>query len=226
MNIGITNILYLAFRLAPFIIVSFFTLQSLLNWDLKGIIYLVGLIFACVISVLFGNSGLIKSEKSGDLPNPRCNVITLGQNGPITNIPLSLTTFSYTFFYLLVFIINLANTRNPKGGLLGNKGFTYANINMVLQQNFPTLVLFPTLIILEIFWVVSNKCIVGMNVIPSILGAIVIGGLVGVFWAIFITTTKRPELQYINKPGLEVCNQPSKSLYRCRPLNSKGTKSV
>ena len=36
MGIDITNVSYLSFRMAPFIIVCFFILQSLLNWDLKG----------------------------------------------------------------------------------------------------------------------------------------------------------------------------------------------
>ena len=42
MDIG--NVSYLAFRMAPFIIVSFFVLQSILNFEIKGIIYIYGLL--------------------------------------------------------------------------------------------------------------------------------------------------------------------------------------
>ena len=43
------------FRLAPFIIISYFTLQSVLNQDLKGIIYLIGLIVVAAITILISN---------------------------------------------------------------------------------------------------------------------------------------------------------------------------
>ena len=36
----------------PFIIVSYFVLQSLLNWDLKGVVYLAGLLFCSVAIVM------------------------------------------------------------------------------------------------------------------------------------------------------------------------------
>ena len=219
MKIGITNILYLAFRLAPFIIVSYFTLQSLLNWNLKGIVYLIGLIFACLLSVIFGKSGFITQDVSELLPDPKCNIITLGEGGPLTNIPLSVTIFSYTFFYLLIFILNLANTKSPNG-ILDNKGMTQSNINMVMQQNIPTMVIFPLLIILEIMWILSNQCIVESNAFISLLASIVIGGGTGILWSIIITSLNKPELQYINTPGLEVCNRPSKTLYKCRPKNN------
>jgi hypothetical protein len=219
MKIGISNILYLAFRLAPFIIVCYFILQSLLNWDLKGLVYLVGLIFASVLSILFGNNGITNKELI-DIPNPRCYIITLDEGKPLSNIPLSIVTFSYTFFYLFIFMINLAN--NATNGVFSKNAGTRQNLNMIIQQNTPMLILFPLLIILEIFWIMANNCIVQQNWFISILSAILIGGGVGVGWAMFVTYLKKPELQYINKSGLEVCSQPSKTLYRCRPKNNSG----
>ena len=62
MGIDITNVSYLAFRMAPFIIVCYFILQSLLNWDLKGIIYLAGLLFCSVAIVLFHLSRYNKNQ--------------------------------------------------------------------------------------------------------------------------------------------------------------------
>ena len=44
MEVNILSISYLFFRLAPFIIVCFFTLNSIFNQDLRGIIYLCGLL--------------------------------------------------------------------------------------------------------------------------------------------------------------------------------------
>ena len=66
-------------------------------------------------------------------------------------------------------------------------------------------------------WILSNQCIVEANAFVSLLASIVIGGGTGILWAIIITSLNKPELQYINTPGLEVCNRPSKTLYKCRP---------
>jgi hypothetical protein len=226
MSQGISKIFYLGFRLAPFIIVCFFALQSLLNWDLKGIMYLVGLICACVITVTFGQTNPFKSEENNssrdDLPNPRCNVITLGNNNTIlSTVPVSIVVYSYTLFYLLIFMLNLANGTNSKG-ILGDKVMKQKNMNAVLSQNIPILILFPLLILMESSWIIYNRCLYGVRPIISILAATIIGGSIGIAWAVFITYTDKPELQYINKAGLDVCNQPSKMMYRCRAMNKSG----
>ena len=225
MKQSLENVLYLAFRLAPFILVSFFTLQSLFNWDLKGAIYIVGLVLATAVTIAFGRGHPFKTGDPttiGELPNPRCNVITLGDDGGIvSSLPLSITVYSYTLLYLVVFMLNLANTSNSKG-VLSSKAINPANIKSIMLQNVPILILFPLLILLESAWIVSNRCLSHVRPILSILCALVIGGGVGVAWAVFVTYLNKPELQYINKAGLEVCNQPSKMVYRCRATNAVG----
>jgi len=52
MDLNIINIMYMFFRLAPFIIVSYFTLQSLFNQDMKGVIFIIGLIVASFVTVV------------------------------------------------------------------------------------------------------------------------------------------------------------------------------
>lgn len=231
-NIGASNILYLTFRLAPFIIVCCFMLQSLLEMNLKGFVYLLGLIFACFVSTTMGQfitntvtattpSITTAGTTTGTAPpghpiNPRCNILTLNNGDYLSKIPLSITTFSYTFFYLLVFIINLGNNSR---GILSKKVATQKHLNTIIQQNLPTIILFPLLIMLESAWIITNKCLKTNNFI-SILTAIIVGGTTGVLWAMFITYIKKPELQYINTSGAEVCSQPSKTLYRCKPQNN------
>jgi hypothetical protein len=56
MELNLTTIGYLFFRLAPFILVCFFSLASLFNQDFKGLVYLIGLIITCAVFILFGNS--------------------------------------------------------------------------------------------------------------------------------------------------------------------------
>jgi len=214
MNIG--NISYLAFRMAPFIIVSFFVLQSILNVDIKGIIYLSGLLMICtIITYMNGivNSIIDTTDTDDPLPNPKCSIITLGEaGGYLSKIPLSLTVYSFTFFYLLIFIMNTAST-NTKG-VLDPKSMSSKSINTVLQQNAPIFIIFPLLIILESVWLLTYNCVQNILIRGGI--AIFLGSIWGTIWALIISSSGNPNLQYLSKSGVDVCNRPSKSLYKCK----------
>ena len=191
--ININFILYTAFRLAPFILVSFFSLSSLLNEDLKGIIYLAGLLLACFLAVLVGNNDTFKPENSD---NMICNVLTLSDTGRMSNLPLSMTVFCYTFFYL-VYIIGKYKLAN---------------------QNIPTLIIFPLLIIGEYIWNMNYKCANNY----SLLAAFAIGSIMGAGWSAIIDSTKISELQYFNGiSNAAVCSRPSKQLFKCTKTSSK-----
>lgn len=56
MDLNFVSIVYLFYRLAPFIIVCFFTLNSLINQDLRGLMYLCGLLL--LITAVFISSGI------------------------------------------------------------------------------------------------------------------------------------------------------------------------
>lgn len=231
MGLNITEFPYLIFRLAPIIIVSFFILQSILMWDLRGILYLCGLILTCTIAIFmsnalgifFTNSSEINSELSEQ--NYKCKTITLGENGEYySKIPLNLVVYSFTFFYLLIFILNLANPKSSTIGILNTKDYTQKQTNQVLLQNIPVLVLFPLLVIIEVVWLSINKCVDGVNnanyniyLFTHLLAGIIIGGAGGVAWAVMITSIGVPSLQYITSGNNNTCSRPSRTTFRCRP---------
>ena len=192
MELNIINLLYLFFRLAPFIIVSYFTLQSLFNQDLKGLIYLVGLLIASVVTILIGN--ILGPKDETLIGNQKCNQLTLGANAPISRLPLSQTVFGYTLAYLSYFI----------------------SINNLQTQNVPMFVIFPIVILADMFWNQSNQC---ASVI-FLLSALILGGLVGALWAMIIDSTQMANLTYFSGiSNKDVCSQPSKSMYRCRTVS-------
>ena len=187
--INLNFILYTAFRLAPFILVSFFSLSSLLNQDLKGIIYLAGLLLACFLAVLVGNQ--IPAHPIDEKNTLVCNVLTLTENGRLSNVPLSMTVFCYTFFYL-VYIIGKYKLAN---------------------QNIPTLIIFPLLIIGEYVWNMSYSCAGNYG----LLSAFAIGSIIGTVWSAIIDSTKMAELQYFNGiSNAAVCSRPSKQIFKCK----------
>ena len=187
--LNIKYILYAAFRLSPFIIVSFFTLSSVLNQDLKGIIYLAGLLFACFISVLMNNVQNIAYTIPNEM-EPICNALTLSETGRLSNIPLSMVVFAYTFGYLLFIIVSYG----------------------LAIQNIPTLIIFPVMIIAEGIWNTLYRCVSPM----AIIAGLVIGGLWGVLWSAIINSTGALHLQYFNGiSNSQNCSRPSKQKFKC-----------
>ena len=189
MELNIITLLYLFFRLAPFIIVSYFSISSLFNQEIKGVIYLVGVIFASFATILFGNSlndDMIVSTSG----NPVCNMLTLRSTGTYSRIPLGISILSYTFAYLTFVIVKYK----------------------IVMYNLPTLILFPMLILGDLFWNIKNECFQPFGTLMSLL----VGAGVGLLWAFIIDTIKKPKLQYFNVGSdRTVCERPSKQLFKC-----------
>ena len=191
MELNIITITYLFLRLAPFVLVCFFTLASMFNQDFKGLVYLSGLIFACFTTMLFGN---VLTFMPSFLPEERpeiCNMISVGQQSELSKLPLGQTVFAFTFSYLLVPMIT----------------------NDYVNQNIPTLVFFPILILFDIIWNVQNTCYTFWQLISSLI----LGGLFGWLWGYLIQKTNNTSLQYLS--GIsngEVCSKPSKQTFRCK----------
>ena len=196
--LNLTNIFYTAYRLFPFILVSFFTLSSLLNQDLKGIIYLAGLLIACFLSSVVGNSNVfdktinedkVLHEKVPDY-SKICNALVLGQDSPFSKLPLSMTVFSYTFFYLIFVIAK----------------YKLAN------QNVMSIILFIVLIISDWVWNTTFQC----NSHERLFAALIIGCGVGLGWGAIIDSTKQVELQYFNGiSNKNVCKVSAKQKFNC-----------
>lgn len=190
--LNLTNIFYTAYRLFPFILVSFFTLSSLLNQDLKGIIYLAGLLIACFLSSVVGNSNVFDTtlNKTGDDYSKICNALVLGQDSPFSKLPLSMTVFSYTFFYLIFVIAK----------------YKLAN------QNVMSIILFIVLIIADWVWNTKFQC----SSHERLFAALIIGCGIGLAWGAIIDSTKQVELQYFNGiSNKNVCKVSAKQKFRC-----------
>ena len=192
MDLNIISFSYLFLRLAPFILVCFFTLTSIFNQDFKGLVYIAGLLFSCFTTIVIG-TGISEFIPSVD-PNQRpeiCNMVTLGQGGDISRLPLGQSCIAYTFGYLLYTIIS----------------------HNFVQQNIATIVFFPILLFFDLVWNARNSCYTVMQ----LLIALVVGGLSGVAWSYIISLSGNPSLQYfVGINNNEVCNVPTKNTFKCR----------
>lgn len=189
-------IFYLFSRIAPFLIASFFVLQSIIRQDLKGVIYLAGLILACTITILFGSfPGFQHINEKTKLPDARYNACRLIEfsGGPISYLPLGMTMLSFTFFYLL---------------------YTVIKYNLV-DKNSLMIIMFVILIISDFAYNYNNKCAKPWVVTISLI----IGGGVGVLWSYIINLIGDSNLQIITGTNPNItCKRPNKITYMYKSI--------
>jgi hypothetical protein len=188
MKLDFISISYLFLRLAPFIIVSFFSLASLFNQDFKGIIYLVGLITTAFITTLWGN---MRGYEGVNSEAPICNMIEIGESGEFSKLPLGQTVYGFTYAYLMYVISQ----------------------NGYVMDNIPTVVFFPLISLFDMSWNIHHTC---YN-FTSLFVSLTIGVLCGVTWAAIIDSSGVTKLQYFNGiSGNDVCDRPAKTTFRCK----------
>jgi len=186
---NLTAIMYVAFRLSPVILVSYFILSSILNSDIRGLIFLGLMLIEVLIVLTIGNA--IGSGMS-DNPNGVCNALTLTTNGPLSKyFPLSLNVVSFTFGYLASVIEQ----------------------HKLIDTNIPTVVLFSVFTLYHCFWLFMNSC---ANP-KQILGSLLLGFGFGWFFSSIIGRQKGlVELQYFNAiKNTEVCSRQNKQSFKC-----------
>lgn len=191
MNFSLTNLFYFAFRLGPFILVCFFILASFFQQDIKCIVYMVGLLVACFFAVLTGNSlSVFDFPHENKDTDSHCHVITLGESGPLSKIPLSTIVYAYTALYLA----------NPIRGF--DKG----------SSDLPLYFLFPLLLFVDSAWLVQYQC---FN-LYSVSVAILLGVAVGYAWSYIVSTSSNNQFFYFSiLGGGQTCQKPSKTTFQC-----------
>jgi hypothetical protein len=193
MDLNIITFTYLFLRLAPFILVCFFSLESLFNQDFKGLVYLAGLLISVFMTTMISNGipSIVGERPVTRLP--MCNVVTIGFQGEISKLPLSQTVFGYTFAYLL-------------------SAMTSKKHN-IINQNIPTVLFFVLLILFDFIWNFKYECY-----LPGQLGmSLIIGIIAGFIWGAVIESTNNSSLRYF--PGAtnkEVCSKPSGQTFKCK----------
>ena len=130
-RLNLVSFAYLFFRLAPFVVVCFFAIASLFAQDLKGVMYLAGLLLTALGAAAAAN-GLGLSAPQAP---PVCRLVELGE-GELSSAPLGLVVLAYSLGYLL-----LPMVRHER-----------------LMANVPALVFFPALIAADLLWSARHGC--------------------------------------------------------------------
>jgi len=185
----VQSIMYIGFRLAPFILISFFALSALFNSDIKGIIFLGMLLLNCFITISIGSS--MPQDTVTSNPNMICNSLTLNRGGePLSRLPLNINIMTFTLAYL-AYIIGVTNSA---------------------KNNIPTLIVLPIFILYQLYWSFKNGC---NSILYSVMSLILGGGL-GALFSYAIDMSGIVQLQYFN--GItkqDVCVRATNAKYKC-----------
>ncbi len=189
--------MYMFIRLCPFILVCFFTISSIFNGDVKGFVYLAGLLLNVGITIgIISNS--IPNYKQDMSQNMICDITSFGNK----SLSVGENIIGFTFFYLLTTML-----------IVGSKN----EIDLV-ASNWPTIVFFTLLIGSEIF-INTNAVRIGPYCYDwkNSLLTYFIGGLFGAGWAWAVVSTNTAELQYFNQyKNNEKCEKTNKAKFRCK----------
>ena len=171
--------------ISPYVLLGFFLLLSLFNTNMKGIIYLIGIIILLFISSFVKPISTSSDNKGRTL----CNVFGVANDLDLTNgLPLSLLVYGFTFMYLLFPMVQ-------------NR-----------MMNYPVLFSLLLLISSDISIKLNLKCI-NMTGISVALSIATVSGILWYILIQNIAPYLLYHVDYISDK--QVCSMPSQQHFKC-----------
>ena len=189
MRLSLNNILKFTGYITPFLLTFFLVMTSVINNDVKAIIYLAG-----VLITLFLNKNIFMNLfKSPALPDasPSCTLFNSSPTVTQYNSPAFNSVFmGFTMIYLILPMINLGT------------------------PNVPVILFLLLLFLLDGITKLTDKCTTVSGVVLGVL----IGGLFGGIWFAILDSLGYKDLLYFSETSSKgaVCSRPSKQKFKCK----------
>lgn len=187
MQLSFSNLLQFFGAISPLLITTCLLLISCFNQDIKGLVYLGGILIAGLINVILQNT--LKVKPSGTI-SPACNIIEFPFNLNEYDCPsFNSMWLSFTLLYLLMPMTFISSI----------------NIGIILFVS--------GLIVIDSV----TKFIGGCTTISGIGLGLIVGSVLGLLWFILIYISGHKELLYFNIDSSDniVCSRPSKQTFKC-----------
>lgn len=187
-EVTITNIFQFGAFISPFLLGFFLILSSIFNQDLKGFVYLAGVLLSSIINILLKN--VIRSPIAADA-EPICSLVKFDllsdQNFNSPNVSSSFLAFTLAYLLLPMFYNN--------------------------QMNYIVLVFLISLFVLDTITKLSNRC---TDLTGVFVGALV-GFIMGSIWFSLFLSGGQTSLLYFNElvSNNVVCSRPSQQTFKC-----------
>ena len=187
----IKDLLFLIYRMMPFIIVAFLVISSLFSGDFSGFLLLVGIMISSLITIAV-SSFVVKGIEAKDTTTTmddwyknlhNCNILTINET-VLSFLPLSTHTFAFIFGYFIYVIVT----------------------NKLVIKNALLIAMVTILVFIDVLYN-FNSCAKGYVLLPLIIGV-----FSGVIWALMIGKKNQMIPQ---EDGASKCNV-TKGLYKCK----------
>jgi len=183
----LSNLLKLFSLLSPLLLVFFMVMLSLFNQDIKGLVYLAGVLLACVVNVIV--AGTIKST-----PDPNASVVCGVFNLPGASQYNSPATSSVMLAFTIAYLLLPMRFNN--------------------EMNYIVLIALLCLFGLDAYTKVDSLCTPASGTVLGGLLGFMLGGL---WFALFHMSGFDSLLYFETYSSNRVfCEKPSKQTFKCR----------
>ena len=187
MQLNFSNMLQFFSTISPILLAFFLVMISLFNTDIKGLVYLGGILIASLINLFLMNTLKVKPDK---MPSPACNLM---------DFPMNLNEYISPAFNTMFIAFTLV--------------YLYLPMQYISTINYPVLIFICGLLVLDGATKISRRC---TNFTGIALGFLV-GTVLGILYFIALWKTGHDDLLFFNaEPSNNViCARPQKQTFKC-----------
>jgi len=188
MKLNFSNLIQLGAAISPLLLSFFLVMLSAFNSDIKGIVYLGGVMIASLINFVIMNT--LNIRMPGLVP-PNCNLVEFPFNLNSYISPAFNTMYiTFTLIYLLMPMVYMSTV------------------------NYPVIISILCILVLDAVTKVLKGC---TNFMGVLLGCMV-GLVLGILWFIVFYATNNKELLFFNVDASNkvMCSRPDKQTFKCR----------
>ncbi len=193
-----TNLFKFFSMMTPFLLVFFLSINSLLNQDIKVLIYILGILIATTINIILMN--LIKKERALDA-SPFCDIFSLpfsvldysNQRAAVKFDTPSITSMFISFTFIYIFLPMMSNPP--------------------YQLNYGFLLFILLLLLIDVITQANQKCNGYLGSIVGIFVGLILGGI---WYTLIKSVGGELFLYYQEHVGSKtVCKRPRKQYFKC-----------
>jgi len=187
MKLNFSNLLQFFAAISPILLAFCLVMISLFNSDIKGMVYLGGILIACLINLFIMNTLDVKSEA---LIPSYCNLV---------EFPFNLNEYISPAFNSMFIAFTLA--------------YLYMPMQYISGMNYPVILFITGLLVLD----AGTKITGGCTTFGGVALGTLIGFILGLLWFITFYSTGHEDLLFFNaEPSNNViCSRPSKQSFKC-----------
>lgn len=188
MQLNFSNMLKFFAAISPILLAFCLVMLSIFNSDIKGMVYLGGVLIASLINLFILNTLKVKSQT---LIPPSCNLI---------DFPFNLNEYVSPAFNSMFIAFTLA--------------YLYLPMQYISGINFPVLMFITGLLVLD----GGTKIMGGCTTFSGVALGSLVGFVLGIIWFVLFFSTGHEDLLFFNVESSNnvICSRPKQQTFKCR----------